>query len=102
MEYRFEFAPAMVAKANARQDWIADFSTERAEKWYRGLFQKIETLKLHPKRRPIASESFAYGKELRYLTYGKRGGIYRILFTIREDLIRVITIHHGAQGLLDF
>ena len=67
MEYRFEFAPAMVAKAkaNARQDWIADFSPERAEKWYRGLFQKIETLKLHPKRCPIASESFAYGEELR-------------------------------------
>ena len=102
MEYRFEFAPAMVAKANERHDWIAEHSPERAEKWYRGLFERIETLKKHPKRCPRAPESEDYGEELRYLTYGKRGGVHRILFAIRDDVIRIIALHHGARGSIEF
>ena len=102
MEYRFEFAPKMVAKANARHDWIAEHSLSRADKWYRGLFEKIETLKTLPKRCPVAPESDAYGEELRCLTYGKRTGVYRILFTIRGDVIRIVALHHGARGSIEF
>jgi plasmid stabilization system protein ParE len=101
MEYRFEFAPEMVAKANERHDLIAEHSPERAEKWYRGLFERIETLKKHPTYCPVAPESVDYGEELRYLTYGKRGGVYRILYTIRDDVIRIIAMHHGARGSID-
>jgi plasmid stabilization system protein ParE len=102
MEYRFEFAPEMVAKANERHDLIAEHSLERAEKWYRGLFEKIETLKKYPRRCPRAPESEDYGEELLYLTYGKRGGVYRILFTIRDDVIRIVALHHGARGSIEF
>jgi plasmid stabilization system protein ParE len=102
MEYHFEFAPELVAKANERHDWIAEHSPERAEKWYRELFERIETLKNHPNRCPVASESVDYGEELRYLTYGKRGGVYRILFTIRGDVIRIVALHHGAKGSIEF
>ncbi len=102
MEYRFEFAPEMVAGANERHDWIAERSPERAGKWYRGLFEKIETLQTHPKRCPVAPESEDYGEQLRYLTYGKRGDIFRILFTIRGDVIRIIALHHAAQGPYEF
>jgi uncharacterized DUF497 family protein len=102
MAYRFEFAPEMVAKANERHDWIAVQSPGRAEKWYRGLFEKIETLKKYPKRCPVASESADYGEKLRYLTYGKRGGVHRILFTIRGDVIRIVGLHHGARGSFEF
>jgi plasmid stabilization system protein ParE len=102
MEYRFEFAPEMVAKANERHDWIAEHSPERAEKRYRGLFEKIESLKTHPRRCPVASESVDYGEELRYLTDGKRADVYRILFTIRDDVIRIVALHHGARGSIEF
>jgi plasmid stabilization system protein ParE len=102
MDIRFEFAPEMVAKANERRDMIAEYSPARAEKWYRGLFEKIETLKTLPTRCPVAPESEAYGEELRYLTYGKRSGIYRIFFTIRGDVIRIVALHHGARGSIDF
>ena len=102
MEYRFEFAPEMVAKANERHDWIAERSPERAEKWYRGLFERIETLKKFPERCPRAEESEHYGEELRYLTYGKRSDVFRILFTIRDDVIRIIAMHHEAQDSIEF
>lgn len=102
MDIRFEFAPEFIAKVTEQHDWIAERSPERAEKWYRGLFQTIETLKTYPRRCPVASESVAYGEELLYLTYGKRGGVFRILFTIRDDVIRIVTLHHAAQGALEF
>jgi plasmid stabilization system protein ParE len=102
MEYRFEFAPEMVARANEQHDWIAERSPERAEKWYRGLFEKIKTLKTYPKRCPVASESVAYGEELRFLVYGKRGDLFRVLFTIRDEEIRIVGLHHAAQGPYEF
>ena len=102
MEYRFEFAPGMVARVNDRHDWIAERSPERAEKWYRGLFEKIETLKTHPRRCPVAAESVDHGEELHYLTYGQRGDMFRILFAIRDDVIRIEALHHTAQGPYEF
>lgn len=50
----------------------------------------------------MAPESEDYGEQLRYLTYGKRGDIFRILFTIRGDVIRIIALHHAAQGPYEF
>jgi plasmid stabilization system protein ParE len=88
MEYRFEFAPRALAQAREVHDWIAESSPERAAKWYQGLFETIETLKTFPMRCPLAPESDAYGEDVRQLLYGKRRAAYRILFTIRDDVIR--------------
>ena len=60
-------------KANERHDWVAENSPERADKWYRGLFEKIKTLKTFPNRCPVAPERGDYGEELHCLTYGKTG-----------------------------
>jgi hypothetical protein len=43
-----------------------------------------------------------YGEELRDLTYEKRSGVHRILFTIHGDVIRIIELHHSAQGSIEF
>jgi hypothetical protein len=31
------------------------------------------------------------------LFYGKRRGVYRILFAIRGDVVHVLTVRHSAQ-----
>ncbi len=97
MEYRFRFSPLAMAEADAAYDWIARNSPARAAEWYRGLFEKIETLRTHPRRCPLARESGAFGEEVRQLLYGKRRGVYRILFAIREDTIVVFSIRHSAR-----
>ena len=79
-------------------DWIARHSPARAETWYRGLFEAIETLKTLPTRCPVISESPALGEDVRELLYGKRRGVYRIIFSIRGDVIRILSIWHGARG----
>jgi plasmid stabilization system protein ParE len=100
MEYRFEFAAQARAEAEAAYEWIARQSPTRAARWYKGLFAKIDTLKTYPGRCPLAPESAAFGEELRQLLYGKRGGVYRILFAIRGEVISVFSIRHSARGFL--
>ena len=86
-----------MADADAAYEWIARDSPDRAARWYRGLFERIETLRTRPSRCPLAPESEAFGEEIRQLLYGRRHGVYRILFTIQGDVITIFRIRHGAQ-----
>ena len=63
----------------------------------RNLRAKIATLKTSPQRCPIHPDSEVYGKEVRVLVYGKRRGVYRVLFAIRGDTVHVLTVRHSAQ-----
>jgi phage-related protein len=45
-------------------------------------------------------DSQALGCEVRILVYGKRRGIYRILFSIVGDTVWVLRIRHGTRGSL--
>jgi len=69
-------------------------------RWARGLRAKIATLKTGPRRCPIDPDSEVYGEEVRVLLYGKRRGVYRVLFAIRGDAVHVLTVRHSAQRSL--
>jgi hypothetical protein len=34
------------------------------------------------------------------LLYGKRRGVYRVLFAIRSDTVHILTVRHSAQRTL--
>src|SRR5262249_34745237 len=54
-----------------------------------------------PTRCPVSrADSQALGCEVRQLLYGKRRGVYRILFSIVGDTVWVLRIRHGAHGRL--
>ena len=103
MEYRFEFAPRALRDADEARAWILERSNSQAQanSWYRGLFKKIETLKAQPRRCPLAPEADAFGEEVRMLLYGKRRGVYKVLFAIRGDLIHVFSIRHSSRGPIE-
>jgi plasmid stabilization system protein ParE len=75
-------------------------SRATAVRWARGLRAKIATLKSHPRRCPVDPDSEVYGEEVRVLLYGKRSGVYRVLFAIRGDKVNVLTVRHSAQRSL--
>lgn len=102
MSYRIRVTARALADADDAYDWIAEHvSLAQAERWYQGLFQKIETLTRLPTRCPRAAESVKFPEELRELLYGKRKNKHRILFTIRENDVVVLYIHHSARGELN-
>jgi plasmid stabilization system protein ParE len=81
--------------------WIAEHrSPAQAERWYQGLFARIETIADQPLRCPVIAESRRFPEELRELLYGRRPNKYRIIFTIRGTDVVVLYIHHGARDEL--
>jgi hypothetical protein len=48
----------------------------------------------------VASESDEFPVEIRQLLYGRRPGVYRVLFTIAADTVRVLHIRLSARDEL--
>jgi len=75
-------------------------SRATAVRWARNLRAKIAGLETTPQRCPVDPDSDFYGEEVRLLLYGKRRGVYRVLFAIRGDTVHVLTVRHAAQRSL--
>lgn len=57
-----------------------------------------------PRRCPTAPEAEKLGEQMRQLLYGRRSGVYRIIFRIEEEpepVARILAIRHGARECLD-
>jgi hypothetical protein len=49
---------------------------------------------------PLADEAADLGLELRQLLFGRRRGVYRILFTIDGQTVTIHRVRHAAQDRL--
>jgi hypothetical protein len=62
----------------------------------------ITALKEMPSRHPIAEdESEQLGITRRQKLYGRRKGVYRLLFSIEGETVTLHYVRHSARGLLD-
>jgi hypothetical protein len=76
--------------------------TNPAARWYAGLWKAIAKLAKMPERHPVAEEeSEQFGLTLRQMLYGRRRGVYRILFSIEGDVVYLHYIRHSAQGPIE-
>ena len=81
---------------------IAEQSPDAAARWYAGFQKAIAKLSRNPERHPVAEEeSELAGITLRQMLYGRRRGIYRILFSIQEETVTVHSVRHSARGPID-
>lgn len=66
-----------------------------ALRWYTGLKEAILSLEALPYRCPVTAEK----KQLRHLLYGRRSGVYRVIYRVMEKQKRVEVLHirHGAR-----
>lgn len=65
-----------------------------------GFIGKAElSLDRHPKRCPVAPESFDPDHPIRVLTCGRKLHAYRILFAVDDDaeIVRVLHVRRGAR-----
>ena len=77
-------------------DWIARDAPDTAEQWFGRFVEALLTLGENPQRCGLARENDQFPFELRQLLYGRRRN-HRVLFTIREDAVVVLSIRHAAQ-----
>jgi plasmid stabilization system protein ParE len=99
--YNVIVTPTADAEAMEAVAWYAERSTDAAQRWHERLTRAINSLAKLPTRCPVSQEdSKALGCEVRLLLYGKRGGVYRILFSIVGDTVWILRIRHSALGPL--
>ncbi len=101
MDYQPRFSERAINDARIIYDQIADHSPERAEKWRRGIFARIDTLRRLPYRCPRAVEGGRSGKDVRELLYGKRMSTYRVLFVVQDDVVTILAIRRATRGPAD-
>ena len=80
--------------------WLEKRSKAYADEWFKGLMNAIASLQEKPQRCSLAIEHEVFTEEVRQLLYGKARNKYRILFTIREDIVYVLFLRHTSQALL--
>ena len=80
--------------------WLKKRNPIYADEWFKGLMNEIASLQEKPRRCSLAKEKEVFSEEVRQLLYGKKRKRYRVLFTIREDIVYILFVRHTAQALL--
>jgi plasmid stabilization system protein ParE len=75
---------------------ISKDSLDAAAHWRTKLFREIESLPHFPLRHGLAPEAERAGTDLRQTFYG----MYRILYTVRDECVTVHGVRHGRRRLL--
>ena len=102
MTYRVVVTARARADCGAGVPVIADQSPDAAARWYVGLENAIAKLTVMPERHPIAEdESAQLGITLRQMLYGRRRGVYRLLFSIEGESVTLHYVRHSAQGPIE-
>ena len=94
MKYKVEITDQAKNEAEFIFKWIEQDSPSNAISWYNDLVVLIESLDEWPLRCPVAPESESIRQEIRCLLHGS----YRILYVVKESVVIVLHIRHGAQN----
>jgi toxin ParE1/3/4 len=97
MKYKLIIQPSALADLDEAYRWIADRSPASAARWFNGFVEALFSLETMPERCAAATESQFVGLLVRQLLYGRRGSVYRALYTIRGREVHVLHIRHAAR-----
>ncbi len=100
MKYRLIIQPPAFEDLDVAYQWIYQRAPEAAIGWFNGFVDALNSLSEFPERCGLAPENDAVEPEIRQLLYGRRGGVYRALFTITGTSVRVLHVRHAARETL--
>ncbi len=71
--------------------YLVDRSPAAAGRWYAGIEKAVTRLRMRPELHPLAQkETEQLGITLRQMFYGRRPGVFRILFSVEGDTVTCI------------
>lgn len=99
MAYQVALADSAKADANRIYDWVVEQAPVRGPEWFEELIDSLYSLEELPNRCPMAREAAEAQREIRCLLFGKRRGVYRILYEVDEkrQTVWILHIRHGAR-----
>ena len=80
--------------------YIAQRAPLAAKRWKKGVRAAIRSLAKQPERFALAHESFHFPYQVRQMLYGRKRN-HRILYTIRDDLVVILTVRHAGRDDAD-
>jgi len=98
MAFRVEIAATAEIEADEILIWLkSQYAGENGARWYRALYEAIDSLGNFPLRCPLAPENELFAEEIRQLFYGRKPHQYRILFTIQGETVLIVHIRHSRR-----
>ena len=98
MRFTVRYARRAVEDREAAYQWfVANYSSEYALRWLRGITEAIETLKREADRYPRAAEDERLSFDVFELLYGPKRNKHRVLFEIVGEDVIVLHIRHSAR-----
>lgn len=87
------------AKGNLREYYLkaAERAPLTAARWLNRFEQMLATLSYLPLKCGLAAENSLGGEEIRQLLFGKRHSVFRALFTVSGDEVRVLHIRRATM-----
>ena len=93
MPHKIHITPEAADDLRAIGDYIAQNSPETAHRFMTSIERQIATLQKSPARHGRAPEAALAGADLRQMMHG----LYRVLYTLDNDIVTIHAIRHGAR-----
>lgn len=100
---RYRITVTANAKTNLRDYYLraAQLAPVTADRWLARFEAAIQSLAEHPERCEIAAENDAVEPTIRQLLFGRSGSVFRVLFTVIGDEVRILHIRRGVMSAAD-
>ena len=101
MRYSVEITRRAELDVDEIVTWIAKHSPQGANVWLDRLLQVVDQLSITANKCSLAPENGYGDTEIRHLTFKtRRGKPYRLLFTIRDDVVLIRHVRGPGQDLV--
>jgi plasmid stabilization system protein ParE len=101
MKYRVRLTARAERDVDEALAWLCEQGAgSAARRWHQRILAAVGKLERQPERCPLAAESEDLGIELRELIFGRRQGVYRVLFIIERRTVCILHIRHSARDVL--
>jgi plasmid stabilization system protein ParE len=97
MTFKVVIQPPALTDIEAAYLYIRQQNPRAGDRWLEEMLTAIEELKTFPNRHGLARESDAFDEPIRQLLVGRRQHVYRVLFVIRSNVVRVLHVRHAAR-----
>ena len=98
MAFLVEITPRAKRDLDAILTWLAEEQAgETGLRWFSRLREAIASLSEFPRRCPLAPEHKAVPFEVRHLLFGNWPHVYRVLFTIEDEIVTILSVRHGRR-----
>jgi plasmid stabilization system protein ParE len=100
MTYKVRLQPLAENDLEGAYLWAAKNAPETAGLWLARFQAALNTLAEHPERCGFAPEHKKLKRELRQLLFGRKPNVFRAVFLIDGEFVRIVRIRRGSRRQL--